>query len=701
MGLSSSQARLLTLTARMHQIEYKAAKLEAQKLQMANESRRVYDEYLEALDLTKIQKQTLNNDGSVKYIDATYNNLCFNNGGKKFGLVAIESGKPIIPDNIAAKYETNKFDPAAFATAMTGYVPTVIPDFGFDGEYTPPVNAEEITPNTNFSIAMGDAKHTTISGDNEITINLNNGLTTGGYSYTLHSVTGEPCDIAIQYLNNGRLVISCDNVGIAANNGQNDDIILLGNNNFLATEDGNDIVRVGYTLGQERYRGNSSNNEIDTGSGTDHVVLGSTGCGVTSAENVLYLSSDIKTRSIVTGTTNEWTWYQSSDANINATSQSTNTYEGPASQGSVGDCRLFSIINSLGKNTNNGNLTNYVTINKSGTNYSVTFNNYPDAAHKTATITENEVKNTQNVTGDLTTILIDLAINKLMVENRDDARLQNSETNVNNAFSRADYNTVSLYFFGNRKIDWADTYSEFNTQYQKYKNIANTEYSNLIVGFKTSNEELGIVSGHAYSVKSVTTNYVEVVNPWDDADVLRLSRNDFKTYYDHSYVFGAGSDTITYQNAVSAVDSENNIVVSDYAGGNDAEWNYFFNLHQQITKAGGYELISAENTGRTDYITNIISGGYAYLLEFDNKTNSFVDTSVAINTSLQEVSDETLLREAEAKYEADMRKIDAKDRKYDIDLAAIDSERNAIKSEMETLKTVAKDNVERTFKLFS
>ena len=42
MGLSSSQARLLNLTSRMHQIEYKAAKLETEKLQMANESSRVY-----------------------------------------------------------------------------------------------------------------------------------------------------------------------------------------------------------------------------------------------------------------------------------------------------------------------------------------------------------------------------------------------------------------------------------------------------------------------------------------------------------------------------------------------------------------------------------------------------------------------------------------------------------------------------------
>ena len=108
---------------------------------------------------------------------------------------------------------------------------------------------------------------------------------------------------------------------------------------------------------------------------------------------------------------------------------------------------------------------------------------------------------------------------------------------------------------------------------------------------------------------------------------------------------------------------------------------------------------ATEPTGETfeAIITNLINSGDVTIVRL--KDNS--ETSVAIDTGLQEVSDETLLRKAEAKYEADMRKIDMKDRKYDTDLAALDAERNAIKSEMETLKTVAKDNVERTFKLFS
>lgn len=76
-------------------------------------------------------------------------------------------------------------------------------------------------------------------------------------------------------------------------------------------------------------------------------------------------------------------------------------------------------------------------------------------------------------------------------------------------------------------------------------------------------------------------------------------------------------------------------------------------------------------------------------------------TSVSTNTGLREVQDETDLKKAEAQYEADMKRIDKKDTKYDTDLAALETERSAIKNEMDTLKNVAKENVERTFKLFS
>ena len=105
-------------------------------------------------------------------------------------------------------------------------------------------------------------------------------------------------------------------------------------------------------------------------------------------------------------------------------------------------------------------------------------------------------------------------------------------------------------------------------------------------------------------------------------------------------------------------------------------------------------------------LRNMVEAGFIYFNKKTTEKNEdgtykYVEVNIATDTSLQEVSDETQLKKAEAKYEADMRKINAKDKKFDTDLAAMEAERNAIKTEMETLKTVAKDNVDRTFKLFS
>ena len=82
MGMSSSQARLLNLTARMHQIEYKAAKLEAMKLQMANESSRVYETYLEAIDKSMLLKNLKRFTEAEMYLNLSLDTL-YKFGSKK------------------------------------------------------------------------------------------------------------------------------------------------------------------------------------------------------------------------------------------------------------------------------------------------------------------------------------------------------------------------------------------------------------------------------------------------------------------------------------------------------------------------------------------------------------------------------------------------------------------------------------------
>ena len=115
-----------------------------------------------------------------------------------------------------------------------------------------------------------------------------------------------------------------------------------------------------------------------------------------------------------------------------------------------------------------------------------------------------------------------------------------------------------------------------------------------------------------------------------------------------------------------------------------------------------YVIVDADIAESTEFVNNYIESNLGVFIEFNagQEVEDMKQTSVAIETSLRDVSDEKDVRKAEAQYEADMRKIDKKDRQYDVELAKFDNERNAIKSEIETLKNVAKDNVERTFKLF-
>ena len=138
----------------------------------------------------------------------------------------------------------------------------------------------------------------------------------------------------------------------------------------------------------------------------------------------------------------------------------------------------------------------------------------------------------------------------------------------------------------------------------------------------------------------------------------------------------------------------------------------------------GVIVVTEDQVSNYKYLNNIMEVGEAVLTTFKpeavsslsgmseseimsmtdeqyNELMGIINTNVAVELTVHEVADEKGLKKAEADYEAKLRLIDRKDRNYDTKLAAVESERNAIKQEMETLKTVIHDNGERTFKLFS
>lgn len=139
-----------------------------------------------------------------------------------------------------------------------------------------------------------------------------------------------------------------------------------------------------------------------------------------------------------------------------------------------------------------------------------------------------------------------------------------------------------------------------------------------------------------------------------------------------------------------------------------AKKDYYGNLWDLIQEYG-YD--SMDNTHADDYkwLTNVLANGDYYLSKWDPEADgpeyknkgAWTDVSVSTDTLLQEVADEKELKKAEAVYEAENTRINRKDSKYDTMLSQTETERNAVKTEMESLKTVRNENIDRAFKLFS
>ena len=119
MGMAASQARLLTITARMHDVEYQAQSIQNAKIQLATQSDQIYQDYLEALDATTLTIK----DYEGNTIPANFNNL--------FGIDSVNTkdkyalfddrGRLVVENEIATAYNDFKNSGAesdAYAFAM-------------------------------------------------------------------------------------------------------------------------------------------------------------------------------------------------------------------------------------------------------------------------------------------------------------------------------------------------------------------------------------------------------------------------------------------------------------------------------------------------------------------------------------------------------------------------------------------------------
>lgn len=73
--MAASQARLLSITARIHDVEYQAQALQNAKVQLSTQSDQAYEDYNNALNATTLTISTMDDSGQKATVAATFNNL--------------------------------------------------------------------------------------------------------------------------------------------------------------------------------------------------------------------------------------------------------------------------------------------------------------------------------------------------------------------------------------------------------------------------------------------------------------------------------------------------------------------------------------------------------------------------------------------------------------------------------------------------
>lgn len=187
--------------------------------------------------------------------------------------------------------------------------------------------------------------------------------------------------------------------------------------------------------------------------------------------------------------------------------------------------------------------------------------------------------------------------------------------------------------------------------------------------------------------------YNDIINTLPQYNTSNLSPLNYeanKEKYKHEYLRYKFSEKIT-------------------TGSQDAaELAYYDNLFDKISEYGVDKLepMKMEYAESSEWLTNMLANAEVMLLKWeaeggDEGTGVWTESSVSTDLLLQEVSDEKELKKAEATYEAETTRINRKDAQYDTILSQTETERSAIKTEIDSLKQVRNDNIDKTFKLFS
>ena len=150
MGMSASQARLLSITARINDIEYKSQNISNTKIRLADESEQAATDYTKALNKTKLVYRSYDKTGNV--VQTALNSTNLASLASKFQLIDVATKQPVQLYDEKTKTGMKFTESQLYEMIESGQFMLQVP------------NTDETTKDTNPWV------DTSVSGNNQLTI---------------------------------------------------------------------------------------------------------------------------------------------------------------------------------------------------------------------------------------------------------------------------------------------------------------------------------------------------------------------------------------------------------------------------------------------------------------------------------------------------------------------------------------------------
>lgn len=609
MGMSSSQARLLSLTARQHNIELRSQQLEAQKLMLANDSDQVYINYLNALDAKKTIANIALDDGTIGDTLLTANKIfTYGDLDKQYSLKA-QNGKTLVSSSLHDAYQS------------TNSLSDFLKKFGLVSDVAYSVEIVERNPAYDNAVDRYE-------GDYE------------QWQQEMEDYEQKYKD----YLNKHKYWEETEYPNWEADEPQRDDPKYI-----MTTENlGDKFMQAGDAC-YDRAKNN-----------------GNVGCYQHVLAHIIDYSVGKGWTGSGTGTSSSW-------------------YNGVNNKYTTSTGDSFVIGQTAGNGTCNkpANCPIFAQVSEK----------IDDETHYKAAITEGETcdVNASSTEGE-----------KLLSKWNADGTLKSIKQWAKDLFYLCDnYSSLGITI-NQMKQSVIDFQEGLAGSVNFNEPLYNSDH--IIWEGKEPDEPKPPVGP---PIEPDINDYIGGLQPenvWtENRQGTTFSDKNLAQWYINLWYKMEGLDETPKikEEVVFDENTQKNIYLYSVDNIGKSATNYTTNGYLGTPENENYLVLQDDMLSNNKWITNVLNEGFVQIQVFDGNLNKFIDTSTAVDTKLQTVTDTQAIKTAEAQYEKDMNKINAKESKIDQKLQELEADRDAVKTQQDALKKVIQDNIDLSFKLFS